>query len=89
MRILYLGISFITFLYVNEISQFREFTEECTDIIYYYHGEDIPGYVPLGCLNTWSQSYCRIGSACPPNEAATNVVTNDRASYYVGSSTNQ
>ena len=56
------------------MSQFRESMEECTDI------EDILGFVPLRYLSTWSQLYCRIGSACPPSEAAMNVVTNDRAS---------
>ena len=46
----------------------------------YYHGEDIPGCVSLRYLNTWSKPYCRIGSACR-SVAATNVVTNDRASH--------
>ena len=56
---------------------FREPTGEYT---YYYHGDDISGCVPLWKLNMWTQPHCRIGSACPPNEAATKGVTNERAS---------
>ena len=34
----------------------------------YYHGEDIPGCVPLWYLNMWPQPLCL---GLPPNEAAT------------------
>ena len=35
----------------------------------------------LRYFNRWTQPPCCVGSACPPNEAATTGVTSERASH--------
>ena len=44
------------------------------NILIYYHGEDIPGYVPPRCLNMWTQPLCRIGRVA-------HQTTNERTSH--------
>ena len=48
-----------------------------------YHGDDMPGCVPLRYTNTWSQPYCRIRSDCPPSEVATNMMPNGVTASHV------